>query len=66
LWGDVAVGEEFTPPYEGTLYNDFTLFMPYSELHTDAGQHHLMFVVHLLAKGVTFAQSDPYYFSYTK
>lgn len=32
--GNVACGENFTPGYDDTIYEDFKLFMPYSELHT--------------------------------
>lgn len=31
--GKVSCGKDFTPGYENTYYEDFTLFMPYSELH---------------------------------
>ena len=31
--GKVSCGEDFTPRYENSYYEDFTLFMPYSELH---------------------------------
>ncbi len=31
--GNVATHDDFTPGYENTIYNDFDVFMPYSELH---------------------------------
>ena len=31
--GSVAVSAYFTPPYADTAYDDFVLFLPYSELH---------------------------------
>jgi len=31
--GEVATHEYFEPPYENSTYTDFTIFMPYSELH---------------------------------
>lgn len=34
--GNVAVGKDFAPSYENSIYNDFHLFMPYSELHLDS------------------------------
>lgn len=65
--GNVSVGREFTPGYANTVYNDFTLFMPYSELHLADGEHALYFHVlawHYLGDGGTaFARSDRYYFS---
>ena len=36
--GHVAMGRDFTPPYKDTTYNDFTLFIPYSELHVTGKQ----------------------------
>ncbi|MCM1501918.1 MAG: BACON domain-containing protein [Bacteroidales bacterium] len=37
--GEVATYEDFTPGYESTIYNDFKIFMPLSELHiTDSGK----------------------------
>ena len=31
--GNVSAGSSFTPNYENCRFNDFTIFMPYSELH---------------------------------
>jgi len=31
--GQVSCGENFRPGYDSSTYNDFVLFMPYSELH---------------------------------
>jgi hypothetical protein len=31
--GQVSIGSEFTPGYESARFSDFTLFMPYEELH---------------------------------
>lgn len=31
--GKVSCGENFKPGYDNTIYEDFTLFMPYGELH---------------------------------
>ena len=33
--GKVAAYKDFTPPYKSSIYNDLTIFMPYSELHLD-------------------------------
>jgi|GEM_PF-4651684 len=43
--GQVACGLPFTPPYEDTIYNDFTFFMPYNELHLGTGSHNLKFKI---------------------
>lgn len=34
--GQVSVGKPFTPSYDSSTYNDFMLFMPYSELHLNS------------------------------
>lgn len=31
--GKVSVGKDFTPSYDNSTFSDFTMFMPYSELH---------------------------------
>lgn len=31
--GEIAVSDDFIPGYEGTTYDDFIVFMPYSQLH---------------------------------
>ena len=36
--GNVCVGSYFTPSYESSTYNDFTLFIPNSELHVTGKQ----------------------------
>ena len=47
--GNVSVGCDFTPGYQNSSYNDFTLFMPYSELHcTGKRTYKLKFIVSIL------------------
>lgn len=36
--GKVSTPEFFTPPYDGTVYDDFTLFIPNGELHLYPGE----------------------------
>ena len=31
--GQVSVGGSFSPNYDSAIFNDYVLFMPYSELH---------------------------------
>jgi hypothetical protein len=65
--GQVAVGQEFTPPYVSTTYNDLILFMPYDELHTGRGNYQLRFNVRLYREGGKFfAQSEYYGFNLSK
>lgn len=33
--GNVSCGKDFTPSYDDSIYEDFKLFMPYNELHTN-------------------------------
>lgn len=65
--GNVAMNKEFTPSYASSTFNDFQLFMPYSELHMEAGEHNLKFVLKLSCEGLGFlAESEDYEFSYSR
>lgn len=63
--GYVATGEDFTPKYDDTIYKDFTVFLPYSELHLSNGHHDLRFYAWLYEKSTSknIATSD--YTSFT-
>lgn len=63
--GQASVGEEFTPEYDSTEFEDYTLFMPYDELHMEAGNHELKFdlQVHHQPSGKVAVQSE--YTSFT-
>lgn len=41
--GQVSVWGNFTPNYTNCVFNDYTLFMPYTELHCAGGVSHLRF-----------------------
>ncbi len=45
--GQVAASGKFKPTYESCIFNDFTIFMPYDELHLSRGYHHLKFKIGL-------------------
>lgn len=45
--GHVTVQGSFTPNYTNCVYNDYQLFMPYTELHCPAGTSHLKFSVEI-------------------
>lgn len=66
--GEVSCGEDFKPGYENTLYSDFKLFMPYSELHVNY-KGSFKFFVNLWDYSVTphrdLAESDWVSFTYT-
>lgn len=63
--GHVAMGRDFTPPYKDTTYNDFTLFIPYSELHV-TGKQSLKFNICIYDKesGEWLCRSDWQHFTY--
>lgn len=65
--GQVCVGKDFTPPYEESIYKDFTVFMPYDELHLPEGKHELKIHINLyepIAK-IEIARSNDHHFRYT-
>ena len=65
--GYVCVGKGFTPTYEGAIYEDFVLFMPYGELNMADGEHSLKFYIALYIEGGDFfADSNWVYFTHTK
>ena len=45
--GRVCVGTSFTPDYDDALFNDYILFMPYSELDQPDGIHNLQMDVRI-------------------
>jgi hypothetical protein len=65
--GNVATHEKFTPSYASSTFNDFKIFMPYSELHTETGKYDLKFVLKLSCEGLGFlAESEDYKFSFSR
>lgn len=67
--GQVSVNGSFTPNYQNCIFNDYVLFMPYSELHCGAGTSYLKFHVEVFegTTGVwrTFASSNETNFTFT-
>ena len=52
--GQVCTYQNFVPPYDATTYNDFTLFIPYSELHVQgAADCKFNVVVHIGGQMIT-------------
>lgn len=43
--GNVATHDDFTPGYENTIYNDFDVFMPNSELHITRSGSYKFYVI---------------------
>lgn len=47
--GHVACYSSFIPSYQNSTYNDYVLYMPYSELHQTKGTHNLMFHIEIFS-----------------
>lgn len=48
--GQVSVWDNFTPNYTNCTFNDYVLFMPYTELHCAGGTSYLTFHLELFEK----------------
>jgi hypothetical protein len=68
--GNVATSNTFTPLYPYTLFNDYALFIPYSELHKPKGSYDLKLNVEIHSmEGIKFkslAVSGWQYFTFTQ
>ena len=63
--GNVSVGRSFTPRYVKSRYNDFKLFMPYSEFHMPEGKHNLKLSIQIFNKNIgksISSKSNPKFF----
>jgi len=66
---NVATWEDFTPGWDNTTYTDFKIFMPYEEMHMPSGKFDLKLFASVRNKtknSKELADSDWYYFTYTK
>ncbi|MDZ7260821.1 MAG: hypothetical protein ONB05_01695 [candidate division KSB1 bacterium] len=60
--GKVAVGKDFTPAYDNTIFTDFEMFMPYPELHMAVGTYNLKFKTGLFdntSEMIAYEDADP-------
>ncbi len=65
--GDVALYKAIKPAYDPAIYDDLSLFMPYSELDLEPGEYDLTMDVKLIYKaGGMIEQLTFYDFEYTK
>jgi hypothetical protein len=65
--GQVSVGKDFNPTYVNAIYNDYTVFLPYDELHLGTGKFSLKYQVKLYRQGGEFFASSEYQtFTFTK
>lgn len=55
---NVSTGRNFQPNYLKSTYNDYTLFMPYKELHLGRGKHDLKFYIEIFDSSTWTALSD--------
>lgn len=62
--GKVIVYDYFTPEYVDSSYNDFTLFIPYNELHMNPGTADIRFEVVIMSNDNILDTSDWYDFSF--
>lgn len=64
----VSVGQNFTPQYDNSVFDDLVLFIPNDELHTGTGRYDLKFKVELYDYNTqsSFSTSDYYHFYITK
>jgi hypothetical protein len=65
--GEVAAMESIKPGYEPTVYNDFDVFMPYSEMHLGPGKYTLKMDIDVVDNSETLIQHMTFYeFDYSK
>ena len=64
--GQVSAGTDFTPIYPDATFQDLQIFMPYDQLHMQAGHHELQFHVELYTQDgdYHFAESQPVSFTF--
>ena len=63
----MAVYRSIKPQYDPAIYGDLDVFMPYSELHLDAGEYDLAMNIKLIYKaGGLISKLTKYCFEYTK
>lgn len=53
---DVAVYKDITPGYDPAVYEDYSAFIPYSELHLTKGEHNLKIDADLIYENGEFIQ----------
>jgi hypothetical protein len=64
--GNVATGKDFTPEYDRAEFNDFELFLPYSELHLGCGDYNLKFSIAIWNGTTMMLGSGDEFFNYWK
>lgn len=62
--GNVSVGESFTPKYDGSTFNDYWLFIPYSELHLSGTSISCYLIAAIFYNRDQIATSEKYHFRF--
>ena len=62
--GKVCASSEFSPKYSSSNYNDFKIFMPYSELHMGKGSSKLDFYLNVWIDGKNYYKGIRHKFNY--
>ena len=62
--GHVCASKKFSPKYNSSSYNDFKIFMPYSELHMGSGSSKLDFYVVVWVDGKQYYKGIRHKFNY--
>ncbi len=61
--GNVAATKIVNPDSDSRLYENYKLFLPYSELHLTSGEHRLYFEIQVMYGNKLLDYSKPYYFT---
>jgi Astacin (Peptidase family M12A) len=64
--GRVAVWKDFSPLTDNSRFEHFTLFIPYTELETGDGEHHLRFVMRIWSDKDSLSRSGFTNFTYSQ
>lgn len=64
--GHICASSKFSPKYNSSSYNDFKIFMPYSELHMGSGSSKLDFYVVIWVESKQYDKSIRHKFTFKK
>lgn len=62
--GHICASSKFSPKYSSSNYNDFKIFMPYSELHMGSGSSKLDFYLNVWIDGKNYYKGIRHKFNY--
>ncbi len=64
--GGVSTWRTFKPNFDRTVYTDFAVFLPYTELDLPCGEYRLKYVIYAWQDSTKIANSGYSYFTYRK